>query len=112
MEVKPLAEAGLRLGARYRVTQPNLRPAVYEVSECVPREVFTWVQKFPGGGMVAGHRIAVRNGQTEVELSFCSKGLLAGIISQMFSKTIRNYVATEASSLKRAAEAQCLTPDT
>lgn len=104
LEVKPLTDGGLQIGARYRVTQPKLWPAVYEVTECVPNKAFTWAQKFPGGEMIADHRIAPRNGQTEVELSFCSKGLLANIISMAFSKTIRDYVATEARSLSMQCE--------
>jgi len=40
LEVEPLTsnghKAGLKVGARYRVVQPKLRPAVYEVTECAP----------------------------------------------------------------------------
>ena len=103
-EVKPLSQAGLRVGARYRVTQPKLRPAVYEVTECTPNQAFTWVQKFPGGTMIADHRLAPRDGGTEVELSFTSSGVVANLVSMMFSKLIREYVATEARSLKRQCE--------
>ena len=102
--VKPLSEAGLRVGARYRVTQPKLRPAVYEVTDCTANEAFTWVQRFPGGTMIADHRLAPRDGGTEVELSFTSNGLVANLLSMMFSKLIRDYVATEARSLKRQCE--------
>jgi len=47
LEVKPLGNAGLRVGAYYRVTQPKLRPAVYEVTECTPNRAFTWYRDFP-----------------------------------------------------------------
>lgn len=99
-EIKPVHANGLRVGARYRVVQPKLRPAIYEVTECVPNQAFTWVQKLPRGGMIAGHRLSFRDGGTEVELSFTSEGLLAKIVGKMFSKLIRDYVATEAKSLK------------
>ena len=102
--VKPLTQAGLRVGARYRVTQPKLRPAVYQVTECTPHQAFTWVQRFPGGTMIADHRLAPRDGGTEVELSFTSSGLVANLVSMMFSKLIREYVATEARNLKRQCE--------
>lgn len=104
LRVEPLDAGGLRMGARYRVVQPGLQPAVYEVTACIPDRVFTWAYKLPGGAMIADHRIAARNGQTEVELSFRSKGLLAGIAGMLFSRTIRRLVATEASSLKRRCE--------
>ena len=104
LEVQPLSQAGLRVGARYRVTQPKLRPAVYEVTECSPNQAFTWVQRFPGGSMIADHRLAPQDGGTEVELSFTSSGLVPNLVSMMFSKLIREYVATEARSLKRQCE--------
>ena len=104
LEVQPLSQAGLRVGARYRVTQPKLRPAVYEVTECTPNRAFTWVQRFPGGTMIADHRLAPSDGGTEVELSFTSSGLVANLVSMMFSRLIREYVATEARSLKRQCE--------
>ena len=104
LDVKPLTEKGLVVGVRYRVTQPKLRPAVYEVTECVPDERFAWAQKFPGGAMMADHRLISNKTQTEVELSFRSKGFLANFLSAVFSRIIRDYVATEARSLKRTCE--------
>ena len=100
VEIKPVNANGLRVGARYRVVQPKLRPAIYEVTECVPNQAFTWVQKLPQGAMIADHRLSSRDGGTEVELSLTSKGLLANIVGKMFSKLISDYVATEAKCLK------------
>jgi hypothetical protein len=100
VEIKPLSDNGLTVGARYRVVQPKLRPATYEVTECMPNQAFTWMQKLPGGGMVADHRLSFHDGSTEVELSFTSKGLLASIIGRVFSKLITDYVVIEAKSLK------------
>jgi uncharacterized protein YndB with AHSA1/START domain len=103
-QIEPLDAGGLRTGARYRVVQPGLQPAVYEVTACTPDQVFTWVYRLPGGEMIADHRIATRNGQTEVELSFRSKGIMADVVSMLLSRKIRQLVATEASSLKRKCE--------
>jgi Polyketide cyclase / dehydrase and lipid transport len=100
MEIKSLCNKGMKVGARYRVVQPKLLPAVYEVTECVRNQAFTWVQKLPGGGLIGGHRLSSRDGATEVELSFTSKGLFANVVGKMFSKLISDYVATEAKSLK------------
>lgn len=104
VEIKPLSNNGFTIGERYRVVQPKLRPAIYEVTECVPNQAFTWVQKLPVGAMIAGHRISSHNGATEVELSFASKGLLANIASGMFSRIMSDYVATEAKGLKRRCD--------
>ena len=100
VEIKSLSNKGLTVGPRYRVVQPKLRPAIYEVTECVPNQSITWVQKLPGGGMIADHRLSNRDGGTEVELSFTSKGTFANLVGKIFSKLISDYVATEAISLK------------
>lgn len=34
VEIKPLSNTGLSVGARYQVSQPKLRRAVYEVTKC------------------------------------------------------------------------------
>jgi carbon monoxide dehydrogenase subunit G len=104
IEVKALNGTGLKVGAKYRVTQPKLRPATYEVTEYVPNRRFTWVQKFAGGAMIADHRVVTGEGATKVELSFASKGLLANIAGNLFSRMIRDYVATEARSLKKRCD--------
>jgi carbon monoxide dehydrogenase subunit G len=104
IEIKALNGTGLKVGAKYRVVQPKLRPATYEVTECVPSRRFTWVQRFAGGAMIADHRIAPADGATKVELSFTSQGLLANIIGNLFSRMIRDYVAAEAKGLKKRCD--------
>jgi uncharacterized protein YndB with AHSA1/START domain len=105
VEIVPLTAEGLRIGARYRVTQSGLRPAVYEVTDCTPNEAFTWVQKLPGGELIADHRIASRDGASQVELSFYSKGPLANFVTMLLSGKIREFVGKEARALKARCEA-------
>ena len=105
LAVQPLTNHGLRVGSRYKVTQPKLRPAVYEVTECVPHQAFTWVQRTPGAKMIADHRLTAFDGSgTEVELSFATEGLLGAILGSMYAKRIGELVATEARSLKKHCE--------
>ena len=104
IEIKALNGTGLKVGAKYRVVQPKLRPATYEVTEYVPNRRFTWVQRVAGGAMIADHRIAAAGGATKVELSFASKGLLANIIGNLFSRIIRDYVTAEAKGLKKRCD--------
>jgi hypothetical protein len=104
IEIRPLDGEGLRVGARYRVVQPKLRPATYEVTACVPNQRFTWVQKVLGGAMIADHRLVPCSGGSKVELSFSSEGFAANIVASLFSRIIREYVATEAKSLKRRCD--------
>lgn len=106
LQIDPLTPGGLRVGARYRVTQPKLRPGIYEVTDCTPGKAFTWIQKIPGGTMVADHRFTAADATgTEVELSFATEGLLGALAGRMYGKLIADYVATEARSLKVHCEA-------
>lgn len=102
--VQPLTQDGLRIGARYRITQPKLRPAVYEVTECAPHKAFTWVQKAAGAKMIADHRLIGDDSSTEVELSFSTEGLMGAILGSMYAKRIAEYVKTEARSLRMHCE--------
>ena len=104
LDITPLNGDNLQVGARYRVSQPGMKPSIYEVTACVPNESFTWVQKIAGGGLFASHTIRVKDGSTNVELSFFSKGLLAAAAATLFSSKIRNFVSTEARSLKEKVE--------
>ncbi len=106
LSVEPLTANGhgVAVGARYRVTQPKLRPAVYEVIECKPHQAFTWVQKAPGLKLIADHRLSPFSSATEVELSFSTEGPLGALIGGIYSKTIADFVRTEARSLKQHCE--------
>ncbi|MFZ0271449.1 MAG: SRPBCC family protein [Acidobacteriaceae bacterium] len=105
LSVEPITRDGFKVGAKYRVTQPKLRPAVYEVTERVPHQAFTWVQKATGASMIAEHRLTAFDGHgTEVELAFATRGLFGAILGSMYSKTIADYVKTEAKSLKQHCE--------
>ena len=105
LSVEPVTRDGFKVGAKYRVTQPKIKPGIYEVTERVPHEVFTWVQKAPGATMIAEHRLTAFDGSgTEVELAFATKGLLGVIAGSMNAKLIAEYVKTEAKSLKQHCE--------
>jgi uncharacterized protein YndB with AHSA1/START domain len=108
LKVEPLTsnghKDGLKVGTRYRVIQPKLRPAVYEVTECTPHEAFTWIQKAPGATMIADHRLSPHSSGVEVELSFSTEGLLGALLGSMYSKRIADYIRTEARSLKSHCE--------
>ncbi|HEX3660308.1 MAG TPA: SRPBCC family protein [Acidobacteriaceae bacterium] len=103
-QVQALTPDGLRLGARYRITQPKLRPAIYEVTELSPHRALTWMQKAPGATMIADHRLVGDDSSTEVELSFSTEGLLGAILGSMYAKRIAESVKTEARSLKAHCE--------
>ena len=105
LRIEPLTGDGLKPGARFRVSQPKLRPAIYQVTDCSAPHQFTWAQTMPGVRMMADHRITATPAGTEVELSFAAEGLLGRWLGRLYSKIIAEYVATEARSLKQRADA-------
>ncbi len=105
LDVQPLTNHGFHVGSRYRIVQPKLRPAVYEVTECVPQRAFAWVTRAPGATMIADHRINACDGNSaEVELTFSTEGLLGSLLGMKYAKLITEYVRTEARSLKLHCE--------
>jgi hypothetical protein len=102
--IEALDSAALRMGARYRVHQPTLRPTVYVVSSLRQGEAFTWAARMPGATMIAGHRISSSGDANQVELSFEISGWLAKIVARRYGSLISQYVATEARSLRKWCE--------
>ncbi len=105
LSVELLTGRGFAVGSRYRIMQPKVRTAVYEVTECVPNQAFTWVVNAPGARMIADHRINACDGSgAEVELSFSTEGLMGALLGSVHAGRIRDYVRTEARSLKTCCE--------
>jgi uncharacterized membrane protein len=103
--VEPLDGNSLRLGARFVVHQPKLRPATWTVSELDEPRRFVWVARSPGVRMVAEHAVTPDSPATSrVVLRFSFGGLLGGIIGKSFSTIAQNYLAQEAASLKQRVE--------
>jgi hypothetical protein len=95
----------LRMGARYRIYQPKLRPTIYVVSTLKQGEAFAWTAHMPGATMIADHRISSSGETTSVELSFEISGWVSRILEWRYRSLIAQYVATEARSLKARCEA-------
>lgn len=102
-DVEPQAPGPLALGSRYRVRQPKLPAAVWEVTELEPGRSFTWTSRSPGLKTTAVHALADHEGGTKVTLGIEQSGPLA-FLALPFASLTRRYVAMEAAGLKRRAE--------
>jgi len=103
--VEALDEPVLGVGARYRVLQPRLRPAVWTVTVVEPARRFVWESRQPGVHAVADHVVApTAAGASTVTLSVSYSGLLAGVAGLFFGRLTRDYIGQEAAALKRRAE--------
>jgi len=105
--VERLQQGELTVGSTARVTQPKLKAAVYTVTECEPGKSFVWEMKATGVKVRAIHLVEDRGeGHARMILGIEQTGALSGLISMLYGKLTRQYVAMEAEGLKKAAEAE------
>jgi uncharacterized membrane protein len=105
--VQPLDGKPLKIGARYTVHQPNLRPATWVVTELEPPRCFVWQARSPGLLMIAVHTIEeAPAGGSRVVLRFSFAGVLGAPLGWLFRSTTERYLAQEVASLKLMVEGQ------
>ena len=103
--VTPLDANSLQLGARFRVTQPKLRPAIWRVTDLQPGRAFVWQSGAPGLAMEATH-VVRPTGPTDCELTleFRFSGLIAPLVALFAGAITQRYIETEAATCKTLAE--------
>ncbi|TDD42321.1 SRPBCC family protein [Saccharopolyspora elongata] len=95
----------LRVGHRFRVKQPGVAAAVWDVVEVEPGVSFVWATRFAGSRMVATHRIEATDAGSEVRLRIDFTGGFALLLAPVMAGRIRRFVEAEAAALKRTCEA-------
>lgn len=105
--IVPLVPGPIGLGAKYRVSQPQLAPTVWKVTVFESGKNFTWETSSPGIRMTGEHLIlpGTTVGRVQVKLAFQLEGILAPILNLLFSSIIRRYVDMEAKGLRQRSEA-------
>lgn len=104
--VTPLDSPEMKVGARFKVVQPRLLPAVWTVTDVVDNCRFIWESHTLGMLARADHVLKPISAEaTEVELRIDLHGLLSGLVAVIFGRLTRNYMQREAKSLKQQAEA-------
>jgi uncharacterized membrane protein len=103
--VEALGPPALAPGAAFRVHQPGLQPAVWEVGDVVRGERFAWSSRSPGVRVRADHALVVEDGATTLHLRLEMRGMLAPIVVRFFGEKTAAFVAKEAVSLKARSEA-------
>lgn len=105
--VEPLDGDPLKLGSRYTVRQPKLRPATWVVTELKPPHSFVWRARSPGLLMIATHTIEEDpTGGSRVTLRFEFVGLMGGLLGWLFRSVTERYLAQEVASLKLTVDEQ------
>jgi Polyketide cyclase / dehydrase and lipid transport len=103
--VRALDQPSLKMGNRYAVLQPKLRPVIWTVTQLKPPCHFQWQARSPGMLMVADHVIEKQSStQSLVTLEFSFAGFLGVPIGLIFRSITERYLAQEAAALKANAE--------
>lgn len=100
-----LLDGRLGRGARVRIAQPGMRPAVWSVTDHRAGEGFTWVTRVPGVETTGEHLLTpLPAGRTRLTLRLRQRGVLAGVVDRLIGDRTRRYIALEAEGIGRAAE--------
>lgn len=104
-KVVPLDGPQIAMGARFRVHQPKLRPAVWTVIELEDSRRFVWEARLIGVRMTAEHTIVEKAyGESEVILRLLFGGPLGSIVGRLFRPITEQYLSQEAAAIKCTAE--------
>lgn len=105
--VEPLGPSALTPGARYRITQPRLRPAIWTVVRLEAPGGFSWESRSPGVRVLADHSLRLMpDGSTSATLEIRFSGPLSGLARAVGGSLARDYLAREAALLRQRVEAQ------
>lgn len=94
------------VGSRFRVRQPGIVPATYEVTDWRPGQGFIWAASSPGIRAAGIHELReVTPGRTELTLNVVWTGLLAPLMRMLLRGRARPMVEQEAAAFDRLATA-------
>ena len=92
------------VGTRFRVRQPGLAAAEYEVTDWRPEAGFTWVADVKSVRTTASHSLLATGNATRLRLSVEWSGRGAWFVRLLFSGKTRRYLHQEAAEFARMAE--------
>lgn len=94
----------VRVGARFRITQPRFPVLVWEVTACDEGRSWTWVTRSPGAVTAAHHRVRPDGSGTVVEQHLVQEGWVGAPIGWLIQGLSRRYLGLEGDGLKRLSE--------
>lgn len=94
------------VGSRYAVRQPGLPRLVYEITEWVPQQRFTWVAEAPGVRTRGTHEVGPAAEGSVLRLTLGWTGPLSALVRPLFTRRTRRYVELEADTFAHLAESQ------
>ena len=106
-EVLALDGENLRVGHRFRLRQPRLRPTIWTVSEVLPWRSFSRQSRAIGVTVIAGHHIEPLADQScRLLLRVAFRGPLAWPAAWLAGALTQDYLAQEAKALQARMASQ------
>ncbi len=103
--LRALDDPGLAVGRRFEIKQPRLPKLVWEVTELVEGESWTWEQRSPGGRTIASHEVTgTDGGRTLVRQRLDQQGPVGALVARLMRGTTKRYLELEAQGLKARSE--------
>jgi hypothetical protein len=91
-------------GAKIKVLQPKLPPAIWTITEIDPDKSLIWEKRSFGLRMFSEHLILDGTDETSVILRMTYEGPLAGLFYQLTRSLTDRYMTMEINGLKRECE--------
>jgi hypothetical protein len=95
----PLAE-----GSKVRIRQPNVLPAVWQITELIAGCGFSWVTSSLGMQLEAGHWMDITDIGCRVTLSLRFSGPIGALIAHLCGNLSQRYIAIESDCLRKRCE--------
>lgn len=91
-------------GAKLKIVQPKLLPAIWTITEISDGESITWEKKSLGLKIVANHILIETDNNTIVKLQIIYSGFFARISYKLSSELTQRYLIKELLGLKEKCE--------
>jgi len=91
-------------GARIKVLQPKLPPAIWTITESLPERSLTWEKRSFGLVMLSEHLVVTGNNGTSVTIRMTYQGPLASLFYVLTRSLTDRYMMMEIDGLKRECE--------
>lgn len=95
-----------KAGARIKILQPKLPPAVWTITEILPARSLTWEKRSFGLLMLSEHLIETSNNKTSVIIRMTYQGPLAGLFYMLTHALTDRYMTMEINGLKSRCQSQ------
>jgi hypothetical protein len=102
--IEPVGSGAFEVGARWRIHQPKLPPAIWQISEVDEGRAFTWIMRSAGVRVSGRHEVRAGERGSHATLSLEFAGLLGPLVARLTRSLNERYLQMEAAGLRERCE--------